>query len=105
MLVPSAKLPRESEDNMSWTYRVMRHVGGKGAKKWYFYTIHEVYDDLGKISWTETEVSPCGESLEELRGDLEMMLAGTKKPVLDINTGKPVKMAENTPKTGKKGAK
>lgn len=61
---------------MSWTYRVMR-VDGE-------YGIHEVYyNDAGALSsYTEEPVSPIGETLEELLGDMEMFRSALQHPVL-----------------------
>jgi hypothetical protein len=62
---------------MTRRYRVV-HKG-------YRYGIHEVYyDELGEI-WTCTEepVYPEGETLEELRTDLEHYRLALEEPVLD----------------------
>lgn len=67
---------------MHWNHRVMAHTDDMGET---YYTIHEVYyDDSGQPdSWTEKSVPALGYSLDELRGELEQMLAATYKPTLD----------------------
>lgn len=74
---------------MTWEYRVMRYVGGKGTTHWHSLSIYEVYDC--PIGWTKEPVTAESDTIEGLRGDLEAMLAATHKPVLDYKTGKPIK--------------
>jgi hypothetical protein len=74
---------------VSWQYRVMRSVGGRGTTHYYTYGIHEVY--TGPKGWTEASVGPHGDTLYELKRDLEMMLEALKKPVLDAKTGRVAK--------------
>ncbi len=54
--------------------------------------IHEVYYDpkFGTDTWTGN-CSPGGETLEELKSDLKLMLEALDRPVLDNETGEPVK--------------
>lgn len=68
-------------DEMTWDHRVMRREDG-------FLEIHEVYYEGEKVSWTENATYPCGETLEEVRLDLERMLRCLEKPILDYETGK-----------------
>lgn len=67
-----------------WNHRVMkRKIDGEDV-----YAIHEVYyemDDEDRILWTENDVAPCGETLEELKQELQRMLKATEKPVLDYD--------------------
>ena len=77
---------------MSWTYRVMRKVEGKGITHYYSFGIHEVYSS--PKGWTEDPVALVGESVEELRETLKHMLAALDKPVLDCKTGKAVGRAK-----------
>lgn len=69
---------------MYWNHRVMiRHHEDYDLTT---YGIREVYydDDDGAITaWTVDDMDPHGETLEELRADLERMLACCDKPVLD----------------------
>ena len=66
---------------MSWNHRVMKSKDGDD----YFYQIHEVYyDKEGKVDgYTARGTSPCGNSLQELKEDLELMLNCLNKEVLD----------------------
>jgi hypothetical protein len=60
-----------------WTYRVIQKEGA--------YAIYEVYyDDQGTVeAWTESPVAAIGETLEELRQDLEWQLEALDEPVLE----------------------
>ena len=46
------------------------------------YSIHEVYTMDDGISWTDKEVSPRGETLQELADDLERMRRALFEPML-----------------------
>lgn len=61
----------------TWNYRVMRNGD--------LFAIHEVYyDENGKVEgYTQNPVCPSGESLEELKGDIEYYLEALNKPVLE----------------------
>lgn len=68
---------------MHWNHRVMRqHFDGTDEVT---YGIREVfYNDDGSIDgWTAEPIDPHGETVEELRADLERMLACLDRPVLD----------------------
>jgi hypothetical protein len=69
---------------MSWNYRVIRRVD-MGATT---YAIHEVYyDAAGKPHLVSEEaMSAMGETPDELRADLDMMLAAFALPALDFET-------------------
>jgi hypothetical protein len=57
----------------------------------YYYTIHEVfYSDEG-LGWTQNEIAPLGLTKKELKKELKRMLDSFDKPVLDYETGEPVK--------------
>lgn len=62
---------------MAWNYRVVRQDDT--------YTIHEVYyDQEGRITAFSTNpVAPCGETLEELRVDMDRQRRALDEPVLD----------------------
>jgi len=64
---------------MTWNYRIVVKDGQ--------YNIHEVYyDDKDNPEFfTVDPVGPSGESLEELRGDLEHFLEVLSLPVLDYS--------------------
>jgi len=61
---------------MSWDYRVIEHDG--------MFTIHEVYyNDKGDItSISQDPMGPSGDTLEELKGDMEYFLQALDMPVL-----------------------
>ncbi len=63
---------------MSWRYRVFRSDHEKEVS----YSFHEVYTMDDGISWTTDEMSPRGETLEELAQDLERMRRALSEPVL-----------------------
>ncbi len=66
---------------MSWNYRIVKTSGG--------YEIFEVYyktSKKGKCKIEATsmdEISPYGESPEELKEDLKMMLEAFDRPILN----------------------
>jgi YD repeat-containing protein len=66
---------------MSWNHRVVSYTDAEGTTH---FGIHEVYyDESGRPTmYTESAMSPYGESLEELRIDLERMRAALEEPVL-----------------------
>ena len=85
-----AVVSKEAKSNFpTWDYRVMRRVVGKGATKWYSYGIYELYNS--PAGWTKEPVDQMGQNVEELRKDLEWMLEALDKPVLDYETGEPIK--------------
>ncbi len=66
----------------TWNYRVLERADKKTGEK--TYAIHEVYynDEDQPDNCTENAVAPMGESLEELKGDIEYYLRALKIPVL-----------------------
>jgi hypothetical protein len=66
---------------MSWNYRVVRTTEGDPES----FAIYEVfYDDQGQPeARTEQPSYPAGETLEELRHDLQHYLAALDHPVLE----------------------
>ena len=65
-----------------WNHRVMKHEKADGDDDWY--QIHEVYYN-GKRepdSWTVDGIKPGGNTLEDLRDELIMMLEATEKEIL-----------------------
>ena len=66
-----------------WNYRVMRHTDAFGRV---FLGIHEsYYNDEGEVTaWTDDLSAPAGETIEELRGDLEKMIRALEYPVIDV---------------------
>jgi hypothetical protein len=69
----------------TWQYRVMRRAEWKGKPHPEWFGIYEVhYDDEGAVTgWTEEEVEPSGDTLEELSRDLEYMRRALEMPVLE----------------------
>ena len=61
---------------MSWDYRVIEHEG--------LFTIHEVhYNDKGDVtSISQDPMGPSGDTLEELKDDMEYFLEALDMPVL-----------------------
>ena len=61
---------------ISWDYRIIEHDG--------VFTVHEVhYNDMGGIiSVSEDPMGPSGETLEELKEDMEYFLQAFNMPVL-----------------------
>lgn len=68
---------------MTWNHRVMKHDKADGDDDWY--QIHEVfYNSEGeRESWTVGGIAPGGNTLEDLRDELHMMLEATEKEILD----------------------
>jgi len=65
-----------------WNYRVIKKHHQETDT--YAYQVHEVYyKKSGKIEgWSESPVSPMGETLNELRGDIQSFSKAFQKPVL-----------------------
>ena len=65
-----------------WNHRVMKHEKADGDDDWY--QIHEVYYDSKREpdSWTVDGIKPGGNTLENLRDELIMMLEATEKEIL-----------------------
>lgn len=65
-----------------WNYRVVRVE----EEEYDSYQLYEIYyDDDGKIEYmTENAMQPYGESIEELRSDLEFMMEALRHPALDM---------------------
>lgn len=67
---------------MTWNHRVIKTKDGEDD----FYYIAEVYYDEDKPrGYTEKPVGACGNSIDELKKDLERMLRCLDKPVLTEN--------------------
>lgn len=67
---------------MTWNHRVVRRaIDGEP-----FYGIHEAFYAQGvdePNGWTEDPAAPVGETLDELRVELERMLAALDRPVIE----------------------
>ena len=68
----------------SWNYRVVKHKNPDGD----WYAVHQVhYNDAGDINAiSEDPISPFGESVVELRKDLNLMQMAYTAGVLDYDT-------------------
>ncbi len=66
---------------MTWNHRVVRHEGDDGP----YFQIHGVYYDKDgePNSITANAVAPFGESPEELKREIQLMLAACGKPVIN----------------------
>lgn len=74
---------------MSWNHRVVRHktTDTFDGKEEVYYLIHEVYynSDGSVCSMTKEGMAPHGETLDELKKDLEWMTSSLAHPVLDYD--------------------
>lgn len=75
-------------DLKHWNYRVVRSVEKfKDLPPTECLTIHQVYYDGGKVVlWAEDAAVPMGSgplALEELHGDLKMLLQALSMPILN----------------------
>ena len=68
---------------MSWNYRVMKSKDGEDD----WYQIHEVYcDEYNNVSgWTKNGATVSGNTIDEVRSSLKLMLASLNKEVLNQN--------------------
>lgn len=77
---------------MIWNHRVIRHKHHSDIldETEIHYGVHEVFyneeDDYRIEGWTENGTSPGGDTLEELREDIQWYLEATQRPVLEIVT-------------------
>jgi hypothetical protein len=71
----------------TWNYRVVRHKGVGVNDMPVMLQIHEVYYENGTPDMvTEDPVAAGGETIEEVRRALELMLAAIEKPILDFDS-------------------
>lgn len=70
---------------MTWNYRVFRHHGiGPGDTTIPYFKIHEAYyDEEDNFHGMTQAVYPQGETIEELRDDLDWMIKALDAPVLE----------------------
>ena len=72
---------------MTWEYRVVKHTCGADDFVWFvIYEVHCDGDD--KLSWTVVNKAPNGDTPDDLRNDLKMMLGAFNLPVLERIGGK-----------------
>jgi len=79
---------------MTWNFRVIRRTDLHGN---HYYTIHEVYTNgSGSIGmWSKDAIHAQGDTLGELKQELEWMLDALKKPVLKEVDDKLVEVGED----------
>lgn len=72
---------------MKWTYRVSKQTLSNGDV---VFAIREFYHDKqGRLdSWTEEEIAPIGNSLEDLKGELALIMQALEHDVVDIGDEK-----------------
>ena len=71
-----------------WNHRVIRHRHVPGWDEPYFYVVHEVHYEIDGdseeiVGWSVEGLAPQGDTLEDLRDELELYLAALAKPVLE----------------------
>ena len=68
---------------MSWNHRIMRTTEPDGT---HALAIHEVYyhPDGSIMAWTEKPVSPFGETIKALHGDLMRFEQAFTRHILDV---------------------
>ena len=78
----------------TWNYRVVKSTNEHGET---WYQVHEAfYNDNGDLALiTKDPVSPAGESLEELKLDLERMIEDSQHPVLEAGKIQFAKLIED----------
>ncbi len=61
---------------MSWNYRIVKGAAG--------YSVREVYytPEQKIVAWSQEPCDPYGETLEELKGDYELMRHAFDQPTL-----------------------
>ena len=59
-----------------WYYQLMRH---EEASQEVWYGVHEMFPSLGEGAWTEEPVRVSGESLEDIKWQLETILKDLEK--------------------------
>ena len=67
-----------------WNHRIIQRIRKSSDSEEACYQVHEVhYDDSGNIhSWTKDAVTPSGETLDDLKREIEHHLKALSKPVL-----------------------
>lgn len=85
-----------------WQYRVVKHTCP--VDRFVYFDIREVYygksrlvlSSLGNrgkgLSWTKDSKPPVGDTLDELKADLKLMLKAFDLPVLEEKQGKLIEM-------------
>jgi hypothetical protein len=68
---------------MRWTYRVSKQIFKNGDE---IFAIREFYSNSkGELtSWSAHEITPAGLTLEDLKGELALIMLALDKEVIDI---------------------
>ncbi len=67
-----------------WNFRVLRKERENAGVKWVTFCVHEVYyTDSKPTMCSEDEMAPHGETLDELKEDMERFQQAFTKPVLN----------------------
>lgn len=71
---------------MGWNYRIIKEtLTGPDGDTADCYGIHEVYyDPDGKPTGWSDAIQPYGETLDDLKTDMSLMMQAFEKPVLDM---------------------
>ncbi len=81
----------------TWRYRVVKHTDEENGFVWF--DIREVYSGENElmlsapgnrgvgVSWSADSKPPVGDTLEDLKADLQMMLKACDLPVLEERDG------------------
>jgi hypothetical protein len=80
---------------MTWNYRVFLIPGGSPLEE-DIYAIKEVYygDDDEIEFWSEANMAPMGNTIEELEEDLEKFMAAFDEPVLLIDGDRAIEIGD-----------
>lgn len=72
---------RANAERCKWNHRVIEKIDVQSGE--HYFEIHEVYYESGEIiSYTRESVGPFGESEEELKEDLKLLMTAFDHPVL-----------------------
>lgn len=64
----------------TWNYRVVKSKDGEDD----WYQIHSAYYDNSELTGLSANgASPCGNTIEQLRNDLQKMLDALDKPIIE----------------------
>ena len=77
-------------NNMSWQYRIIKSIEDNGLYVGESYSMREVFSDKPNCKITDKGINfsmtpryPLGDTLDELKSDMEMMMRAFDLPVLD----------------------
>lgn len=84
---------------MTWNYRIIKTHSTYCGESYQIYTVNEVYyDKQGKVDGhTSDGISPSGETLDELKSDLENYKKAFDKPAIIYDNDTNEYLGEETP--------